>query len=219
MVAGEPEDKSTLFGQLERVEALLEHNGTLHDANFNILEKQILDGLSSADSGLFERAHVRLGESLGFAAGKKESDASPDPWWIAGKICFVFEDHAGALPTSALSATKARQVSTHPDWIRANVPIADAAEIVPVLVTPVSRAEEGALPHLGKVLVWSLGDFQEWAKRALSTVRELRRTFSEPGDLVWRAQAAEVFERERLDAPSLLKMLGGQPALAKLKKA
>lgn len=206
------DDRSLVFAQLERVEALLERMGKLHDRRFDAREKEILEGLASADKGPFERAHVLLGETLGFIVGKREVDASPDPWWIVGKICFVFEDHAGAKSSSTLDATKARQAATHPDWMRANVPECAGAEIVPVLVTPVTRAEAGALPHLGSVLYWSLQDFREWAKTALSTLRELRRAFSEPGDLVWRSQAAEAFERHGLDGVGLLRILKKQPA-------
>jgi hypothetical protein len=155
---------------------------------------------------------------LGFNAGKREVDASPDPWWIIGKICLVFEDHAGALATSVLDATKARQASTHPDWMRVNVPECVGSEIVPVLVTPVSKAEDGAIPHLGNVLSWNLSKFREWAKTALSVLRELRRSFIEPGDLVWRSQAAELFERHGLDAPGLLRKLKTQVAADTLKK-
>jgi hypothetical protein len=193
--------------QLERVESILERLGNLHDRKYDAREQEIISGLASTEKGPFERSHVLLGEILGYAAGNREVDASPDPWWIIGNICMVFEDHAGALPTSTLAATKARQASTHPDWMRANVSECVGTEIYPVLVTPVTRAEDGALPHLGHVLYWSLADFRGWAKTALATLRELRRTFSEPGDLVWRSQAAEVFERHGLDAPSLLRKL------------
>ncbi|QPC87503.1 DEAD/DEAH box helicase [Mesorhizobium sp. NBSH29] len=198
------DDKSLVFAQIERVEGIFDRLGKLHDRKFDAKEKEVIDGLNSKEKGPFEGAHVLLGQLLGFSAGKREVDASPDPWWIVGKLCFVFEDHAGALGTSTLDATKARQAATHPDWMRANVPECLGTNIVPVLVSPVSRAEVGALPHLNTVLFWNLSDFREWAKTALSTLRELRRTFSEPGDLVWRAQAAELFERHGLDAPGLL---------------
>ncbi len=87
---------------------------------------------------------VTLGEMLGFRAGKHESDASPDPWWIAGNFCLVFEDHSDAQPTSALGATKARQVAGHPNWVRENkelVHLPDNCEILPILVARVIRIE------------------------------------------------------------------------------
>jgi hypothetical protein len=205
-------DKSAVFAQLERIEGMLERLGKLHDRKFDAKEKEVLDGLASSDKGPFEAAHVLLGEMMGFNAGKREEDASPDPWWIIGKTCIVFEDHAGALSTSALDATKARQASTHPAWMRANVPECAEKEIVSVLVTPVARAEDGAFPHLESVFLWKLAEFREWAKTALSVLRELRRSFVEPGDLVWRSQAAELFERHGLDAPGLLMKLKSQVA-------
>jgi hypothetical protein len=59
------------------------------------------------------------------------------------------------------------------------------------------------------VALWSLDEFKVWAKNALAIVREIRRTFSEQGDLVWRAQAAEAFENACLDAVSLFNKLKG----------
>lgn len=49
------------------------------------------------------------------------------------------------------------------------------------------------------VLGWPLHEFREWAKNALAAVRDLRRTFSEPGDLMWRARATEMLEAEGLE--------------------
>ena len=206
-----------LIGQLERVEAVLDRLGKLHDRLYSEREQEILTGLASADK--FENAHRLLGEMLGFDAGKEESDASPDPWWIAEKLCFVFEDHADAKPTSVLDATKARQAFTHPNWITEKKLFADSMNILPVLITPVSTATEGAMPHLKEVALWPLKEFRLWAGEALQTLRELRRTFSEPGDLVWRAQAAESFELNGLDATSLFNKLKSNPASKQLKSA
>jgi hypothetical protein len=172
-------DKEALDFQIERLEALLLKLGTLHDAKYNKHEKIILDGLSSNDAKLFESAHRDLGEMLGFRAGKHESDASPDPWWIAGHFCLVFEDHSGANPASALGAAKARQAAGHPNWMRDHktlVQLPDDCQILPVLVTGVSRAEEGAFSQLDDVALWPIDDFRAWARSALGIVRGLRRT-------------------------------------------
>jgi hypothetical protein len=203
------DDRKILFCQIERVEAMLTQLGTVHDRKYDMREQEILSGLESIENGPFENAHRLLGEMLGFEAGKEETDGSPDPWWIAETICFVFEDHAGALVTSALDVTKARQASSHPNWIKAHVALKENAECLAVLVTPVSKVKKGAVPHLQNVALWSLDEFKEWAKNALAIVREIRRTFSEQGDLVWRAQAAEAFENACLDAVSLFNKLKG----------
>jgi hypothetical protein len=96
--------------------------------------------------------------------------------------------------------------------MRANVPASAGAQIVPVLVTPVTTAKEGAIPHLESVALWPLEEFRQWARGALATIRDLRRTFSESGDPIWLAQAAEAFERQGLDASSLVARLAVRSA-------
>ncbi len=208
---------TTLMLQVEQLEAQLVKLGTVHNRLFTAREKDIRDGLKTGEG--FEQAQVLLGEHLGFSAGKRESDASPDPWWIVGNLALVFEDHANAKgDASVIDATKARQAASHPDWMREHVPSAVGASIHPVLVTPAKHAKDGAMPHLGRVAYWELQDFREWAENALVTIRELRRTFQEPGDLVWRAQAAEALAAARLDAPGLFAWLAGRPARDHLHK-
>ena len=209
--ASSREDRSVLMGQIERVEAILAQFGTTHDRRFAKREREILDGLQSKEKGPFEQAHKLLGEILGFEAGNVEEDGSPDPWWITGNVCFVFEDHAGALCTSTLGVRKAKQVSTHPAWIRENVETSGEVNILPVLVTPVKKVRQGAVAHLRDVALWPLDEFRDWAADAIAVIRELRRTFVEPGNLTWRATAAEVFKQNGLDALDLSNKLRSQP--------
>lgn len=209
--AADDQAQTATMLQVEQLEAQLVKLGTVHNRQFTAREKEIRDGLRDGEK--FEHAQVLLGEHLGFSAGKRESDASPDPWWIVGNIALVFEDHANAKgDTSTIDATKARQAASHPDWLREHVPASVGATIQPVLITPAKNAKEGAIPHLGRVAHWDLKDFRDWAETALVTVRELRRTFQEPGDLAWRAQAAETLSRARLDAPGLYEWLAARPA-------
>lgn len=195
--------------QVERLEQVLLRLGRVHDRSYARFEKEILEGLTSAEK--FEQGQLKLGELLGFSVGKIESDGSPDPWWIAGDICFVFEDHAGASPTSTFSATKARQAATHPNWMRENVTASKDKKILAVLVTPVKKAEAGAIPHLREVALWELNEYITWARNAVAIVRTLRRSFYEPGDLVWRAQTVAQLESNKLDATSLLEYFQSHP--------
>ncbi len=195
------EDTRTML-QVERLEGYLDGLGTVHNRAYSEREDEIRKGL--ADGKRFERAQVMLGEHLGFAAGKREDDASPDPWWMIADTVFVFEDHANARDgNSVIDATKARQAASHPDWIREHVPGAARAEIQSVLVTPATKAKAGAVPHLGRVSLWPLAEFREWAEQALVAIRELRRTFVEPGDLAWRAEAATALLEARADVDGL----------------
>ena len=198
-----------LLQQIERVEGVLERLGTVTNREFNKREMEILQGLASSEG--FEQAQVRLGEMLGFHAGKREVDASPDPWWVVDDLCFVFEDHAGAT-NDVLDATKARQAASHPNWIREHVALPDNATILPVLVTPVTKAKSGAVPHLHAVSLWEIEGFRHWAGQALRTLREIRRTFGQAGDLMWRADAAEKFEQAGMGADQIYDFLRGRIA-------
>jgi hypothetical protein len=46
----------------------------------------------------------------------------------------------------------------------------------------------------------------------VATVREIRRTFIEPGDVSWRLQAQGAFEDNRLSARSLKERFQAKPA-------
>ena len=116
-------------------------------------------GLKSTDKGPCEEAHRLLGEMLGFNSRNEESEGSPDPWWFIGNQCFVFEDHRGAQKESAIDMEKARQVASHPNWIRHNEEACRQSEILPVLVTPARRVRKAAQVHPEKVSVWPLDDF------------------------------------------------------------
>jgi hypothetical protein len=213
----EAADQSLVMSVIERLESRITELGIVQDRMFAEEEAFILNNIGESASDKFEAAHEHLGRLLGYEAGNKETTGAPDPWWIADDhLCFIFEDHSDAKPTSSLDVTKARQVATHPNWVRANLPIADDATIIPVLITPVSRADPEALPHLGGVVYWPLDDFRNWARVALAAIRDLRREFPGSGDLAWRALAAERYRRDRLDPRGLEKLVRSRPAQAGL---
>jgi hypothetical protein len=53
---------------------------------------------------------------------------------------------------------------------------------------------------------------KKWAQNALVVLRELRKTFVEPGDLGWREKAAEFFSENGLSARPLFEKLKNMPA-------
>lgn len=200
-------DKARTFKQIENIETVFMKLGT--DRKFDQFEKTIFDGLDGRSS--FENAHRMLGELIGFDSRKVETKGSPDPFWILNDICFVFEDHANAK-TDTLDTTKARQAFGHPNWIKKYVGLDEGCTVIAVLVTPVSKADDGALPHLDTVLLWNLDEFKTWARTALSSIREIRRKFVEPSNDAWRREVAEIFEKRMIDANSILKYLKGNIA-------
>lgn len=213
----ETSNDSIILEQVERLETALSSLGTTYERQYSAREKEILEGLVSEDTAKFENAHKLLGTMLGFESDKKETDGSPDPWWISSNICLVFEDHSGANKTTAIDVNKARQAASHPNWMRTNVPSAQKADILPVLITPSTTVKEGAVTHLGNVSLWNLDDFRKWAKEALVTIRELRTSFTEPGDLTWRDEAVAKLKGKGFDAVSLISLLKKNKASELLK--
>jgi hypothetical protein len=216
--AAQPGSSSAIL--IERLEKVLDHFGTTHDQRFAAFEKEVLEGLASSDPPTFEKAHEELGILIGFEAGNEESKGAPDPWWLVDKsLCVVFEDHSDAQPTSKLSVGKARQVALHPNWIRKRLELAENAFVLPVLVTPVSAAEDEAAIHLKEVAVWPIEQFRAWAINAVQMVRQLRVTYPGPGDMFWRRTAMEAYEKAGADPASLRKRLQPQSGRAEFVSA
>lgn len=198
---------SALQQQVERLAAELSRLGSTHERKFASLEKKILEGLRNPDT--FENAQVLLGNLLGFIAGKEEVEGSPDPWWISGSTCVVFEDYVNTTNAGTLDVNKARQAASHPNWMTTHVAQAAGCTYFPTLVTPATCIREAAVPHARTLHYWALDDFIEWATLAVATVRELRVGFYEQGDLVWQANAATTLKDNGLDIGSVIQSLSG----------
>lgn len=204
-------DDANLAQQIEQLESSLMELGTLHDRKFAQQEHSILERIEKTDKVSFESAHEDIGRFIGFQAGKKESTGSPDPWWVLHDgVCLVFEDHAGG--SDKLDVTKARQAASHPKWIEDNVQLAKDCKIIPVLVTPVTEIEKEVASHLKDVFVWPLSEFRAWVRNAVEKVRQIRRTFQQPSDLAWRADASTILQGAGLDAAGVLETVLKNPA-------
>lgn len=214
--SSEPFEDIAILDQIERLENVFVQLGTIHDRKYAEWEKEVINGITSNHG--FERGQMLLGRLLGFESDKEESQASPDPWWIAGDLCIVFEDYVEADASTPLSPTKARQASSHPLWIRENLDFSRGEKILPVLVAPITEVSEGAIPHIKDLSFWSSKDFRDWALAALPVIRELRASFVEPGQLEWREKAREILMRNSLDAQRIFSMLASKKAVEILKK-
>jgi Helicase C-terminal domain len=192
----------------ERMESVIERIGIGSDTKLVKIEKDIREGLAQPKSGPFEKAHESLGELLGFKSGNKETPGAPDPWWIVDqKLCLIFEDHSNAT-SGSLDVSKARQVSSHPKWVRDNLELDNDATVIPILISPVKLADVDALPHLDGVAFWPLDEFRSWSERALAAFREARNIYpGTPGDLAWRAEAKAAMGRNKVDLKTLVEML------------
>lgn len=203
-----------LSQNVERIEAMFDRLGSLNDHRFSRFEVELREKISINEAKHFEQGHVMLGQLLGFDAGNRNDDASPDPWWRSSeKFCIVFEDYTDA-EGDAVPAKKARQAFSHPNWVKSELLVSEGAEIIPVMVAPCTHVEKGAAPHMAEVIYWPVDDFRRIAEISLNVIRELRREYPGAGDLVWRAMAAERLKRARLAPRELVNSLRNeQPSL------
>ena len=194
---------------VERLEAVFEQLGTLHNRKYDKEESEILNAiLQDKDGVLFEAGHKRLGTLLGYASDNSTDNAAPDPWWIADdSTCFVFEDHAEGKIDTVFSVRKARQAASHPAWLREHLNLPDSTEIIPILITPCTKAARGALPVLRQVRYWSRDEFRTWTKNALRAIRDIRRDFSGVGNLTWRTAAVARLKTAKITPNQLKHML------------
>lgn len=193
---------AALQQQVARIASELSRLGSTHDRAFAKLEKEIIDGLSNHET--FEAAQVKLGNLIGYISGKIESEGSPDPWWISGSTCIVFEDYVNTTDTGELCVNKARQATSHPNWMIEHVPQSAGCTFIPTLLSPINNIRSAAVTQAQGLRYWQLDAFLDWAKRSLDTVRELRTTFYEQGDLVWQAEAGTLLKERGLDIMSVI---------------
>lgn len=193
---------------IERLEQRFAELGTRHDEKFARVERLILDGIAQDSYSIFENAQKELGLLLGFDAGNEETDGAPDPWWIADEtFAIVFEDFTEALPATLLPVNKARQVASHPTWLRQRFGLGDEINVIPVLISAISGAVPEATVHLQNVAFWRTQDFRVWTTNALSIIRSLRTTYPGPGDLFWREEAMAAYAANGMDPASLAQRL------------
>jgi len=196
-------EDSDLNAIIEKFEQQIRNFGLTTNRKYDKEEQFILDGILNGNAKEFEEAQKRLGILIGFDAGNIENDASPDPWWIlSDDLCIVFEDHSDGS-TEYFSATKARQATTHDNWIRENLPVKENIEIIKVLITPVKKAHQGAFPHLKDVYLWSLTDFRDWTTKIIGELRISRNEYDSEGDLFWRVNIKDRYIKNKL-SPKLL---------------
>lgn len=205
----ELEDTSKVLALIERFELVLENLGTINDTKFSKKEKYILEKIDSNNADDFEDAHKTLGWILGFDAGNENTNGAPDPWWSVDEdLCFIFEDYSDATnQDAALPVNKARQAALHPNWIRQRLDLKQSSKIIPVIIAPTKTVDPEASLHLDGVYFWNTNDFREWAKKALTIIRELRATFPGSGDLAWRADAISKYKANKMDPDGILTLL------------
>lgn len=193
-----------LDSAIEGLERQLETLGTVHNSKFEKRVKEILDGLHQTSARPFEKAQVLLGQLLGYRADNSDDDSAPDPWWVlTDESGIVFEDYTDCNKDAVISTEKVRQATSHPGWLAAQEQY-NQVQFVPIFLTPSKSLGAGARPVAANCYYWAMDDFVAWANDAITVIREVRRSFHSPGDLVWRVEAKEAYMRSGLNPTAIL---------------
>lgn len=202
---------------VERLENLFNKIGTRNPFEIDKKIKAVRDGIIIDESIVFEKAQVSLGLLVGYDAGKREEDSSPDPWWLVNeRLGFVFEDYTGGKETSAVSTTKARQASTHEVWLKEYLPIDKDATIYTFLVGKIHRCIPSAIPHLRNVGFLTTEEFRALTNRALLTIRSLWDSYRGPGDMFWKIDAIDQLDKAGILPKNLITLFNENNAAKRL---
>jgi hypothetical protein len=195
-----------LMDVVERIEEEIYRDGVKSSVKFEKRVEKILTLLKSVDGNKFEEGHHELGKLLGYIVGNSDEHTSPDPWWIInGDYCLVSEDKIYTGENKKILTKHVRQALTHEKWIRDNVQMLNReATIETVFITTTKEYEENVDVYGEEIYLVMQEDFVDWAQTALETFRKLRRSFSEPGDMIWRLGAIKTLEEDRMTPADFL---------------
>lgn len=200
-----PQDGESLLAvAVERIETIFEARSYSSTRKFEKDVTEILAGLGSAKAKPFEAAQVRLGELLGFECGNVESNAAPDPWWVLGDRCLVFEDKNEEDPGHDIPVRHVKQAGGHEAWVRKHLKLGGTTIVNCIFLSPSETIDEEATTFAGDMSYWNLAEFQKWAADVVKALRKLRSTYSGPGNPAWRKSAAELLEHRNLDPLSVI---------------
>lgn len=208
----EVKEKAVNFGLMdvvERIEEEIYKDGVKSPVKFEKRAEKILTLLKSNDGNEFEHGHEELGKLLGYIVGNSDGHTSPDPWWIInGDYCLVSEDKIYTGESKKILTKHVRQAITHEKWIRDNVQMLNReATIETVFITTTKDYEENVDVFGENIYLLLQEDFVGWAKTAIETFRKLRRSFSEPGDMIWRLGAMKILEDDNITPADFLNFI------------
>ncbi|MEP5623195.1 MAG: DEAD/DEAH box helicase, partial [Hyphomicrobiales bacterium] len=194
-----------LESNIERIEALFDMNSYANPSRFESDAKSIQDGLKQGmSSDAFEESFLRVGAMLGFDALNSSSQAAPDPWWISNdSLCLVSELKSRVDPANPISVTHARQAASHLSWIQEQYSL-DENAIRVVMITPAKSVHQEARTFARNVGYWHIDHFRAWVDEVIFVMRNLRSTFSGPGNPAWRDRVRNELLSNALDPTTVI---------------
>jgi hypothetical protein len=171
----------------------------------------VLDGLSSDDGRVFEKAHENLGTLYGLKTFNQEDEGDPDPIWILkNDICIVSEDKIFKSKDKELSITNVRQATTHRNWVMNHydyLGIDESTDIICLLISNSNTINESAKQHGVDLFYVSRDEMIVFGTKFVNLMKDIWATFSEVGDIQWRETVAAKMIQEEITPLHFINMV------------
>jgi hypothetical protein len=197
----------------ERVQSKLRSIG-FYGPGFSRRERTLTGRLGGTDHTPWEEGLTQLGELLGYDAKHPGGQNVPDSVWLASeRLAIAWEVKSEEEDSSdAIGPRSAQQASGHERWVRTNCSLRHDAVVLSVLVTDRRRLGTTTAIHAGDVLIVSLGEVRELARRTIAALRRMRTLGKAADDGELRARII----REFSDATLLPSQLTAELASSRL---
>jgi hypothetical protein len=171
----EPSTSSEDLLAAERVQSKLRSIG-FYGPGFERRERTLIGRLGGTEHTPWEEGLTQLGGLLGYDAKHPGGQNVPDSVWLASeRLAIAWEVKSEEEDASdEIGPRVAQQASGHGLWIRANCSLRNDARILSVLVTDRHRLGTATAIHASDVLVISLGEVRELARRTVAALRRVR---------------------------------------------
>lgn len=171
----------------------------------------VLDLLESNDGNKFEIGHEKLGNLLGYRTFNPKGDAEPDPIWILNdKFCVVSEDKIYKNSDKSIPPRHVKQAAGHVNWVKSNykqLSMVSNQDSITVFITNSTNIEESASIHGMNIYYLNRDDFLEYANRCIKVLKEIRRSFNNVGDVIWREQVIDKFVSNKITPKDYINLI------------
>jgi len=144
----------------------------------------------------FEQGLEQLGEMLGFDTSRPRGHGAPDGvWLVSDTLAFSLEAKTEEQHQGTIGSRTAQQAAGHAAWAAINTPLADDAEIVPLLISWREELGEGARAHVDDVLLVSPDSVRALARRVIGALTRVRATTGETAPAQTREALREALQQ------------------------
>lgn len=173
--------------------------------------ESVIKLLSSDDGIEFEKGHERLGELLGYKTFNPKGDAEPDPIWVLNeKYCIVSEDKIYESTDKPITTRHARQAAGHINWVNKNskeLSMINKPKSITIFITNTSNIDKAASIQGDDIYYLDRDDFVKFANRCVCALKDIRKNFSNEGDVIWREKVIEKFISSRITPSDFINMI------------